>query len=213
MAGMMELRRMVMEGSPYVFVNQIVGTGMDSRIDTGIPGNDDSLAFDLCFSFDQFAKWRAVFGNYISEDTNCWRLLQGGSDDGKFYFTTNHKAGSSSSLVSGHDTVVGKVVKAHLEYLRLKLDIEGQVKTGVRSNPPDGTENSTTIALGSSRVGAGGGGTVHTTWYYARISKGGLLVRDYRPCMRKQDGKYGFFETISKTFCPSIGSEDFRVSI
>ena len=206
--GMMELRRRVLDSQPYIFLDHVVGTGYKSRIDTGIMGNNNSLSFDFCLTWHEYNAWQGCFGNYVNEDTNAWRLVIS-STNGRLIYNSNGKAGASWALVPGIDSLEGKKIKAHIGFLTATVTIDDKTVTDTRTNRTMGTVNTDNIAIGSPNVTNDSNSTRKITWYYFRAYDNGVLIRDYRPCMRRSDGKYGFFEMISKTFCPSIGTVDF----
>lgn len=47
------------------------------------------------------------------------------------------------------------------------------------------------------------------TFYGARLSQDGEVVREYIPCYRKSDGEIGVFETYTQTFLPSQEANGF----
>ena len=47
------------------------------------------------------------------------------------------------------------------------------------------------------------------TFYGARLSQDGEVVREYIPCYRKSDGEIGVFETFTQTFLPSQEANGF----
>ena len=204
------IRRMMMNAQPYVFVDHIVGTGYKSRIDTGVPGDDDTLKFEGCFSCDTYTAWFAFFGNYTKSGDNFWRLAFTDSDVGSLSWVTNATNGFASRARQG--SLVDFRVPFMIENLHAIYTVDEHVTEGTRTSKTSGTTNNTNIAIGSLNTTNDSGGYVKTTWYYFKIYQGETLIRDYKPCLRIADRKYGFFETLSKTFCPSIGTVDFSAN-
>lgn len=204
------IRRMMMNAQPYVFVDHIVGTGYKSHIDTGVPGDDDTLKFEGCFSCDTYTEWFAFFGNYTKSGDNYWRLAFTDSDIGSLSWVTNASAGFASRARQG--SLVNFRVPFMIENLHAIYTVDGHVTEGTRTSKTSGVTNNTNIAIGSLNTTNNSGGYTKTTWYYFKIYQGETLIRDYKPCLRISDRKYGFFETLSKTFCPSIGTVDFSTN-
>lgn len=204
------IRRMMMNAQPYVFVDHIVGTGYKSRIDTGVPGDDDTLKFEGCFSCDTYTAWFAFFGNYTKSGDNYWRLAFTDSDIGSLSWVTNASAGFASRARQG--SLVNFRVPFMIENLHAIYTVDGHVTDATRTSKTSGVTNNTNIIIGSSNATNDGGGYVKTTWYYFKIYQGETLIRNYKPCLRIAGRKYGFFETLSKTFYPSIGTVDFSAN-
>ena len=82
MAGMMFLRREIIAASrllppQYARCDHLRTSGYNARIDTGVPGNDETLEFDFDYAVMTQQNYFSAFGNYESEQSRCWRLLQG----------------------------------------------------------------------------------------------------------------------------------------
>lgn len=217
MAGLMDARRRILQNTDvlppkYQRVEYVIGNGTASSIDTGIPGNNDNLRFVFGFEINEVGNHSGIFGNYVNEQTDCWRLIcQASSRPKGFYHTHNRIASSSGGLYIGNDKESYAGLKLHItmdaDTATLRYDDYQTTDTFNRSH---GTANNNNIAFGSNKVG---NGSAHQTqrrkYYYCRIYDNGKLIRDYLPCYRKSDNKAGFYDTVNHTFNPSTGAADF----
>lgn len=196
----------------YAIYDYLVCTGYKAVIDTGVPGNDETLVIDFSYMPVTVGNYGGQIGNYVDEDTACWRIIKSTSTYNQYMIFSlgNRKAGSSPSgkAVSG-ETVNGVRVDYHLTYGAFSLkSYDGQISSGsaVTDSSPRSTGN---IALGCNRVITNGTGTSQSRIYSCRIKSHGKLIRSYVPVVRKSDSKPGFYDTVNCTFNPSIGTAEF----
>lgn len=196
--------------TPYIFLDHIASPNAAAKINSGVFGDDDTLEFDICFSVDAYLQYNAIFGNYIDENTNCWRLIQGSYDVGSLIVGTNTRAGSGGSIRVYDASYVNKKIHIVLNNSKTTSIVDG-ITREVNSPTTKGTTNNEAISIGSSGIRSVYG-PYKKTWYWVKISQNGILIRDYRPCYSRIDDKYGFFDVISKTFNPSSGGTDFTAN-
>ena len=148
-------------------------------IDTGIHGDNNNLSFDFAFNVLQFNAYEGFFGNYVNENTNCWRFIQTGSNNKTGYVNTNGKGASSRQV----DYSLNTICSAHIS--RTTILIDGKSFSPLIAN---GTANNNTIRLFNQGTGKN---SSRFRMYYFKISDNGVLVRDFipvldwndRPCM------------------------------
>ena len=177
----------VWKGLPntYQEVEYIQSSGTQ-YIDTGIYDVDKvKVKFVLL-------EWKAyvpIFGNYISEGTDCTRLIGQDSQGSGCYANASSKA---MNPVFGYhftlDTVHTYIIEHSASTVTLSED--GNVNSTPRVN---GNINTTNIALFSNKVNPSGTLT-KAKIYLWRAYKGGVVVRDMIPCYRKSDNEVGLYD-------------------
>ena len=198
----------------YRRVDYLDCTGNDARIDTGVPGNDNTLAFEFAYAVMSRSNYAGHFGNYDGENKRCWRVIQGTSSSPRNMLVgaNNRKAGSSTSIsVVSESTgdVIGIRVDYELSYG--KCVTHGSDGTDTSTTITDDTtqdESTTNICIGAVKTSSTGG-THKGRFWHCKIWRGGELIRNYVPCVRKSDSKAGFYDLVNGTFNPSIGSAEF----
>ena len=187
----------------YKRCDYLQAQGDRAVIDTGVAGNNDALKFDFCFNVDRFLTYRGFFTNYSSETANCWRLSAGTSETSVLY-TSNTRTNASRYVTInyiGHKTTV--------IFDKSSFEITANGQTITQTTPiTTGTANNTTIYINSSRRYAQTRDDI-IKWYYFRIFDNWTLIRDYIPCIRVSDSIAGFYDTVNRTFNPSIGTVNF----
>ena len=190
---MMELRRRIIAAQElppqYKKVDSIWSYRYGGQIDTGVAGADD-LKIQAVYMIDFFASYSGLFGNYISETTNCWRLI------------TSVKIG---------DDIKNRKITAVFDYVSVTFITDDNTYTGSTLGKPVGDSNTTNIGIGNARYVPNSGyyESDIVTWYGFRIWKNNVLIRDYVPCVRMSDSKAGFYEKVNRTFNQSTGKSDF----
>ena len=191
----------------YERLEYVLGNYTSSHFDTGISGDNNNLRFKICVELNFFMNYFYIFGNYIDEGTNCWRLLTA-TEDGMFYQTPNRKTGASG-VINLKQSFLDKKLYFDLSqpkgYCYIKNERHGTTKTTT-----NGTQNTNNIIFGYSHVGYGSmNSTRRVKWYYFTVWDDGVMIRNYIPCRRKSDDKAGFYDTVNKEFKISEGSSDF----
>lgn len=212
--GMMELRRQIIASQElppqYKKVDSIWSYRYGGQVDTGVAGADN-LKIQAIFMVDFFAAYVGLFGNYLDENTNCWRVILSSSDNGSMIATTGHKASGGGASVNVGSDYKNRKITALLDYNSVTFQANGNTYTGSTSGKPLGNSNTTNIGIGNSKVAptASFDATDIVTWYGFRIWQNDVLIRDYVPCVRMSDMKAGFYEKVNHTFNPSIAQSDF----
>ena len=188
----------------YTECDYLQAQGDRAVIDTGVPGDNDTLKFAFKFNVDRFIAYRGFFTNYASETANCWRFSE--YTGSGVLFNVNNKTGSGTVFDFG--SFLNRDTEVILDKSSLVVNANGITYTRVPSNITAGTANNTTIYINSSRRFARTNDDV-IKWYYFKIYDNNKLIRDYRPCIRNSDNKAGFYDMVNHTFNPSIGTADF----
>lgn len=177
-----------------------------SYIDTGVAGNDDSIKIDLTLVPYTQGNYYPILGNYNGNNQNsCWMLRYGGNARQLSFVLNNNKVTSSYLLAVDDSTVVGKKLKIHMEKGYAVVDNNGNEYSCTTTGSE--TQSTLNIYIGNYATPVTYG--AYNRLYAVKISKGGVLVRNYVPCYRKLDNKAGFYDTVKCTFNPSIGTSDF----
>lgn len=198
----------------YKRVDYLDCTGNDARIDTGVPGNNNTLKFELAYAVMSRSNWAGHFGNYDGEDKRCWRVIQGPTTAQRNMYigANNRKAGSASVITVVNESTgdtVGIRVDYELSYGKcVSHSADGTTSTLTITDDTTQDESTTNICIGAVKTSSTGG-THKGRFWYCKIWSHDALIRDYVPCVRKSDSKAGFYDLVNGTFNPSIGSAEF----
>ena len=220
----MDIRRQMMSADrklpkEYRECRYIQTVGTAAFFDTGISGDDDTIQID--FTVMPMARGNyagGILGNHDTEDEKCWRIIQGATaNNNRWTVTANNRQGrSSSSIIITHlDTILYHVFYIHMEYGYVYVEQSGNNTR--YSVSPVTTANATStlnIFIGANGPNKTQSATApsHRFYGHIKIKKQGKLIRDYLTCVRKSDGKPGFYDLINRTFNVSIGNRDFTAS-
>lgn len=180
----------------YQETEWIEGTRNLHLIDTGIPGNRNTLIIEAKVKPGDLVQYAPLWGNYRGENYNVTRLIAYASNSILSYINT--KAGGGTSAVTIPPLFeTGKTFVIRQE--RTKLTIDGTAYTIPAS--VTASENSDNIAINASTTGNPSPGTYTTQrWYYFRIFDGEIILRDFIPCYRKSDMIAGMYDLVSNAF-------------
>lgn len=191
----------------YERLPYIIGDYTASHFDTGIGGDNSNLRIKLCVELNFFVQYYYLFGNYVDETSNCWRLIMA-TDDQTFYQTSNVRTNASGVFSMG-ESFVNKKLYFDLQKSRGYLISQNTRYRRTNSNTT-GTANTGNIVLGYSHLGNGSHNSARQTkWFYFTAWDDGVMIRNYIPCKRKSDEKAGFYDTVNQTFNVSSGARDF----
>lgn len=171
-------------------------------IDTEIAGDSNNFLIEFKFNLLSYTRYGGLFGNYINETTNTWRILQQASNTTSMWVYANSRANSAAATI----TNITKNTDHTISYNRSSVVVDG---TSYSLNNASGTSNNTSIALFSQKVGANGS---NMKLYYFKIKDNGTLVRDFVPVRAefKTDGKQNcMFDQVSKGLFCNVASGDF----
>jgi hypothetical protein len=180
----------------YKEVAYIESTGTQ-WIDTGIAGNNNNLRFEFAFNLLQFNAYRGLFGNYVDENTNCWRFIQTGSNNKTGYVNVNGKAANSRQV----NIALNTVCTADISRESIVVNGKSFVPLIVNSST-----NSSTVRLFNS---GGFAASSSLRILYFKIYDSGVLVRDLVPCVRKADSKPGIYDLVTGEFFTNQGTDEF----
>ena len=141
-------------------------------IDTGIPGNNENLRFQIKYQWVNFPssnEYQGLFGNYAGqEDTNTTRLIQYGSTRTHFNVNTAAQSSDSYSLTRSKDVI-------YTEYLdATKFSSDDSV---VELDGEPGKENDLNILLFAEKTSLSSSVRI----YYFKIWDGDKLLRYFVP--------------------------------
>lgn len=185
-----------------------------SIIDTGVPGDDPTVAIDITIKSLGIQSYTHVLGNWKSEYARCLRLIQGTTTAPKNYvFTANtRRAGSSTALsVPNVTTIVGVKTHVHLEYGTCKIAYAGTTFTSTPTGDDTVEISDKNIAIGRSSVDQTSvdASRPPICYYDCQIRRQGRIIRSYTPLIRISDGKPGYYDRVNHTFSVSVGASDF----
>lgn len=202
--------------SAYIGYDYLETRGNNTRIDTGIAGNDTSLQFIGEAEILTFTSYASLFNNWKSGNYKFWRLILPEKNTYDYLIAGTYYEMSRAIYLGSSHTFEDQNLPFRFTFLLKYQYIEVIDSNGTKyvrdaSTTDDGRlENSDNIALGSQSVSMGGDTDGFKSRFYSfKIYKQGKLVRNYKPCVRKSDNKPGFYDLVNQTFNPSIGSKDF----
>lgn len=187
------------EGDEDIVPIEYLKGASGTRIDTGISGGD-SIKIEIKYNISAHEQYGAVFGNYIDENINCFRLICQSSNSNNGYINVNTKAGSSAALPNG--VTKNKDIIAVVSKTNITID-------GTSITPPttNGNNNTTNIALFSKSTTFSPPGTMGVKIYYCKILNNDVLVRDFIPV---RIGTVGYlYDKVSKKLFGNVGTGNF----
>lgn len=196
----------------YQMCDYIECDGSAARINTGVPGNDETLVFEFIYMPMSQQNYKGHFGNYYDENTACWRVIQYISSSPYMYiFSTIAKKAGSSGSFSVQEPIVGLKTAFRLSYGKCEIVTEHGYERTVTQTFSEAPMSTSEICIGhvSNLNSSGATGTKGRFYKNFKIWGKGMLIRNYIPCYRKSDNKAGFYDTVNHTFNPSIGSAEF----
>ena len=170
-------------------------------IDTGIAITRD-LQLRITYKVPGSLVSRYVMGHYAGNSGDFYLFISGGSHNGfiqtafgTLYFNTIKK----------YDNAKHKLLYT-IENSKLYVYQDGELIT------PDGKEIIEKITSRSIKVaGTEAGGTIPVNTYSVNMTKAGIMIRNFIPCVRKTDNKPGMYDTVSKTFYINAGTGEFII--
>lgn len=194
----------------YMKCDYIETNGYNARIDTGVQGNDETLAFDCDFTIIGRVNYGALFGNHINDSYRCWRFILAG-DPRALATMYNRKAGSSPTLyiAPSDESYMGRRANVKMSYGECTITSGSHTYTATTVTDTADPASTRNIAIGSGSPGQSGSNALVVRFWNFKILKNGIMIRNYIPCYRKSDNKAGLYDTINYTFNPSIGSVEF----
>ena len=197
--------------SGYKQVESIWSYKYGGQIDTGVEGNDNTLKIEATFMCDFWGQYVFLFGNHKNEESNSWRVLHGGKDDGSIILTGNRKSSGGSGVITLPNGFINRKVTVTLTYTSVSINEGGNTYTLDVTNKSVGLENSNKICIGNGNYNPNSSFNTSqiVTWYGFRIWRGTALIRDYVPCVRTSDNKVGFYDKVNYTFNPSTAKSEF----
>lgn len=194
----------------YMKCDYIETNGYNARINTGVPGDDETLSFDFDFTIIGRVNYGALFGNHINDSYRCWRFILAG-DPRALATMYNKKAGSSPTLyiAPSGESYMGRRANAKMSYGECTITSGSHTYTATTTTNTADPASTRNIAIGSGSTGQSGSNALVVRFWYFKIWSQGVLVRNYIPCVRVSDNKAGFYDLVNYTFNPSIGTIDF----
>lgn len=214
----MEIRRGIIAGQDqfippeYQKYDYIEKQQSSAYIDTGISGNDSSLRFVFDFAVTSWANYGGIFGNYIDENTRCWRIISMASTStyykrGLYATMQNSRAGASTSFTISAGDGTNKKVHIEMSYGEVKVKTDERDNTYTQTTDTSYQPSSRTLAIGSSTPT--GSGAVLCKFYNFQIYRGDTIIRNFVPVVRKTDNRAGYYDTVNHAFTSSTGSAQF----
>jgi len=200
------------EYDEYEFLQTI---GYDARIDTGIAGNDSTLELDFTLKAVDLRSYHIVIGNYVNENTKCFRVLQSVSTVPRVWlFTANKRRAGASTIIYAVSGTTGSIANAKVHFHMTSGRCMTECEDGTTRDITETDDGTTAISTLNLAIGAPSPvftGLETRVRFYGpfKIWRSGKLVRNYVPVSRKSDSKTGYFDTVNCTFNPSIGTKDF----
>lgn len=168
-------------------------------INTGIAGNNN-IQIEVKYIISAHQQYGPVLGNYIDENTNCFRILLQSSNNNNAYANVNTKASISGGLTGGGTKNTPIIVKIS----KTKITVNGNNMTCPTAN---GNNNTTNIALFAGNTTSSPSGVMGVKIIYCKIKENNNLVRDFIPV---RIGQVGYmYDKISKQLFGNISTGNF----
>lgn len=187
----------------YIEVEYIENSGKE-WIDTEISGNNDSLIIDAKLYYSNYVSYGALYGNYVNEQTNTYRLILRNVDENNGYFGSNSRADSSGSVDS---------FKKNEWHTIKQYKQNGNIYFVVDDNAPGsrqdtvGNTNNANIALFASHASSPTAIKMKIASF--KMSDSQKVLRDYIPCYDENNKKYGLYDIENNKFYGNKGSGGF----
>jgi len=180
----------------YQETEWIEGTRNLHLIDTGIPGNRNTLIIEAKVKPGSFVRYCPLWGNYLNENSNVTRLISYNANSILSYINTKANGGTSAVVIP---SFFGTDKTFVIRQERTKLTIDGTEYT-IPANS-SGTANNRNIAINAASTGnPSTSNSSIQRWYYFRIFDGEIILRDFIPCYRKSDMIAGMYDLVSNAF-------------
>jgi len=188
----------------YQEVEYLYGNGTP-YINTGLTAADID---EYAYSFKKpYAKYGAVFGNYVSEDSDVVRAIFTASENNGMYLYLNTKAsGGSLSSTLNIDYDNFNEVSVSIDSTTITGTTNGATKT---RSIVHGNENLTNIALFHTRCSVSASNASYIKYFI--FKKNGKEVRNFVPCYRKSDNVAGMYDVANDVFYTNAGNGAFTV--
>ena len=173
-------------------------------INTGIAGGKDTLEIECEYSYSSHLSYASIYGNYVDENTNCWRLILRNTDDNGCLVNYNTKA-------SGGNTYIADINTKN-EFHTVILNNERTIFDGIIYNISTnikGTANNSNLALFAYKVGATGTSNIGLKVKRFIIRDEGVEVLNLIPCRRNSDNALGMYDIVNGSFLTKEGSGSF----
>lgn len=158
------------------------------QIDTGI-NTDDGIDIELIIAFfiDSWLQYGQIIGNdYISNDDHYFSVSCGGNSMRvNCFVNTNYNSVPDTVFQNGSAICLRQTGNT-----RIAKDCYYPFNSYLAANT-SGNLNTSNIKMFTSPL---------VTIYSLYIKKGGIVVRDFIPCLRRSDNTPGFYDKSSGTF-------------
>lgn len=173
-------------------------------IDTGVSGNNNNLSLNMTFYIENFFEYGAIFGNYIDEASNAFRVICS-ENTSRFYFNANTRASNASARSA--TKFFGYKHTLRLE--KTKLTLDGVSSSIINVN---GTANNTNIAL-FNRSATNPYAIVRDLGlkiYSCQMYDGDVMIRDFRPCLHPKTLQPCMYDMVTKQYFFNVGTGQFE---
>lgn len=170
-------------------------------IDTEVNGDNDNLEFHIEYSYSTHVNYAGIFGNWIDEGMNTWRVIAADSSS-KIILACNSK--SSDSMIVDHTFNS----KETLVLNKNKIVING-TETTVSGLTSETVNNSPIALFNRSVANPVFGRDIGLKIYKFQIYNNGTLIKDFIPV---RVGTIGYmFDKIESRFYRNRGYGDFTL--
>ena len=169
----------------------------NAYINTGFVSNSENLEIRTKLQPNDYAQYRGIYGNYISETANAMRLLWA-TNNSRFYSTANSKTGESLEIMLGSTSEASGI----LEITQKMQEATINSTTVTRPSASAGTANNTPLVLGQGSVTSTSAYGIKQLYYFD-IFDNSVAVMQLRPAKRLSDNAVGLYDLVSGTFMAS----------
>ena len=184
-------------GNSYRTLEYIESSGTQ-YINTDVEGDTGNLTIMAKYNILAYTQYAGIFGNYVNEPYNCWRMILTETNDDECFVNVNTVAGGGSTRLRMPKNTVHEILLD-----KDKIVINNQ--TTPITLKTSGTDNGSKIAIFSQKVGTAGAAM---RLYSFKILDEGSLLRDYVPVIKNED-EYGLYDLVGQKFYGNEGTGTF----
>ena len=177
-----------------------LGSDSSAYIDTGIGGDYDNFTIDVQFTYNQYVRYGAVYGNYVNDNTNSWRCILSETNN---YVIVNC---NTISTTRGNTTIPCGIDNIHiLNVSKSLITIDDITFT---PNKSYGISNNSNIIL-FNRGNNTAIRDIGLKIYYFKIYDDKNIILNLIPALRIADLKPGMYDLVSGQFFVNRGTGEF----
>ena len=195
-----EQRNLPVEYQELEYIADDINNGTKTVvIDTGIAGDNDNLEFEFESYYDTYEQYGRFFGNYVSDDSNGWRIIVHSSAGYSYFNANTHCTGGDTGTLTPNTW-------HKVKFNNQKFTIDGVesnvIHTGKTKTNNENISLFSFLSMASHRY-------IGLRYKHFIIRDNGVLVRNFIPAKRLSDNVLGMYDTVSGQFFTNAGTGTF----